>query len=173
MDRGTARRQRRYGIHVPAAANRRLVAGVHATISTSWSPPRPSRGGILTGDGLHTPGATATLTAMAIPGYIFKGWTENGTSVSTMNSSGSCGRCALAGRQFRDGRVPTPIEISTQAPGMAFSMEWSLVPAGWILEESPNWLPVRGPTRHVPTRRMTAYTMWKWPTPHRIKCSSA
>ena len=38
--------------------------------------------------------------------------------------------------------VPTPIEIQhAPAPGVAFAMEWSLVPAGWILEESPSLAP--------------------------------
>jgi hypothetical protein len=38
--------------------------------------------------------------------------------------------------------VPTPIEIMPGGnPGMAFALEWSLVPDGWILQESPDLAP--------------------------------
>jgi hypothetical protein len=38
--------------------------------------------------------------------------------------------------------VPTPIEIMPGGnPGMAFALEWSLVPDGWILQESPDLVP--------------------------------
>ena len=40
-------------------------------------------GGSTTGDGTYDNGATATVTATAAEGYIFKGWYENGTLVSS------------------------------------------------------------------------------------------
>jgi hypothetical protein len=44
--------------------------------------------------------------------------------------------------QFVVADVPTPIAISpATTPGTAFSLEWSLLPAGWILEESADLSP--------------------------------
>ena len=43
----------------------------------------PTAGGIVTGGGTYTHGATATLTAVANEGYTFVGWRRNGVVVST------------------------------------------------------------------------------------------
>ena len=125
-----------------AAANRQLVANFtpYLNIVANASPPA---GGTVGGDGLFISGDTALLTATATPGYVFQGWVENGTSVSTLNSydfTVNGARELLAHFVIAD--VPTPIDITqAPAPGVAFSMEWSLVPAGWILEESPSMAP--------------------------------
>ncbi len=125
-----------------ASTNRRLVANFtpYLNIVASAS---PASGGVLTGGGLHIAGDTASLTATATPGYIFQSWTENGASVSTLNSydfTVNGVRSLVA--NFVVANVPTPIEIQhAPAPGVAFAMEWSLVPAGWILEESPDMAP--------------------------------
>ena len=42
----------------------------------------PVRGGIVTGGGAISPGATVTLTATANPGYTFVHWTEGGNEVT-------------------------------------------------------------------------------------------
>jgi hypothetical protein len=125
-----------------AAANRRLVANFtpYLNIVAGAS---PAIGGVVTGGGLHIAGDTASLTATATPGYVFQGWTENGASVSTLNSydfTVNGVRSLVANFVVAD--VPTPIDIQhAPAPGVAFSMEWSLAPADWILEESPSLAP--------------------------------
>lgn len=43
----------------------------------------PSAGGTVTGGGSYANGKSATVKAAANSGYIFKGWTENGSTVST------------------------------------------------------------------------------------------
>lgn len=52
----------------------------HSAAVTSVS---PAGGGVTTGEGVYTNGTTATVTAMANPGYGFLYWTENGVIVST------------------------------------------------------------------------------------------
>ena len=46
----------------------------------------PTTGGNTTGDGTYDKGKTATVTATANEGYIFKGWYEDGKLVSTEDS---------------------------------------------------------------------------------------
>lgn len=125
-----------------AEANRRLVANFtpYLNIVANAS---PANGGVVSGDGMFITGETAYLTATATPGYVFQGWTENGAVVSTLGSydftvNGVRTLVAI----FAEADVPTPIEIQqAPAPGVAFAMEWSLVPAGWVLEESPSLAP--------------------------------
>jgi hypothetical protein len=125
-----------------AAANRRLVANFtpYLNIVASAS---PAGGGVVSGGGLFIAGDIANVTVDAIPGYIFQGWTENGASVSTLNSydfTVNGARSLVASFVVAD--VPTPIEIQhAPAQGVAFSMEWSLAPADWVLEESPSLAP--------------------------------
>ncbi|MBC8127188.1 MAG: InlB B-repeat-containing protein [Gloeobacteraceae cyanobacterium ES-bin-144] len=125
-----------------AAANRRLVAKFAPYLNIVASA-LPASGGVVSGDGLFIAGDTAYLTTTATPGYIFQGWTENGTSVSTLNSYNfivNGVRDLVANFVMAD--VPTPIDIQhAPAAGVAFAMEWSLVPGGWILEESPDMTP--------------------------------
>lgn len=125
-----------------AAAHRQLVANFtpYLNIVTNAS---PMGGGAVSGGGMYIAGDIASLTADTTPGYIFQGWTENGAIVSTLNSydfTVSGVRDLVASFVVAD--VPTPIELlHDPAPGVAFSMEWSLVPSGWILEESPDLVP--------------------------------
>jgi hypothetical protein len=125
-----------------AAENRSLVANFtpYLNIVANAS---PAGAGFVTGGGLFIAGDIANVTANATPGYIFQGWTENSTSVSTLNSydfTVNGVRSLVA--NFVVANVPTPIKIQhTPAPGVAFSMEWSLAPVGWILEESPDLTP--------------------------------
>lgn len=48
--------------------------------------PSIAAGGTATGGGTYQNGKSVTVTAAASPGYIFKGWTENGATVSTSAS---------------------------------------------------------------------------------------
>ena len=104
----------------------------------------PADGGSTAGHGSYAPGDEITVVASAIPGYHFVSWTDNGTIISTAGSHtfnlADVNRSLIA--HFAMDDVPTPIEVKrSTAPGVAFSMEWSLVPAGWILEESPSMVP--------------------------------
>lgn len=104
----------------------------------------PANTGITIGDGSFAPGSEVTVQATPVPGYRFVNWTDNGTVVSTNSSHafniGDVNRSLVANFVMAD--VPTPIDLKkAPAPGVAFAMEWSLVPAGWILEESPSLAP--------------------------------
>jgi hypothetical protein len=104
----------------------------------------PASTGSTTGDGSYDTAAQATVQATPVPGYRFVNWTENGVVVSTSSSHtfniGDVNRSLVANFVMAD--VPTPIVITpANTPGKAFSMEWSLVPAGWILQESPDMTP--------------------------------
>ena len=125
-----------------AAANRRLVANFtpYLNIVTRAA---PAEAGTVTGGGLFIAGATASLAATANPGYVFHGWTENGANA---NASGSYEFTVTGARElvanFVIADVPTPIAITPDTtPGKAFALEWSLVPTGWVLEESPSMAP--------------------------------
>jgi hypothetical protein len=101
----------------------------------------PAGCGTTSGDGAFDPASDVTVQAVPAPGYNFVNWTENGVVVGTTPSLtfniGDVNHSLVANFTMAD--VPTPISINPgTAPGVAFSMEWSLVPAGWILEESPD-----------------------------------
>lgn len=106
--------------------------------------PQPAAAGSTTGNGSYAPNSEVTVLATPVPGFKFVNWTDNGAVVSTSSSHtfniGDVNRSLVANFVMSD--VPTPIEIrQAPAPGVAFAMEWSLVPAGWILEESTNLAP--------------------------------
>jgi hypothetical protein len=101
----------------------------------------PAATGQTTGDGSYAPGSEVSLHATPAPGYRFENWTDNGAVVSTNSSHtfaiGDVNRSLVA--HFVVADVPTPIELNrAPMPGVAFSLEWSLLPDGWILEESPD-----------------------------------
>ena len=104
----------------------------------------PAATGQTTGDGSYAPGSEVSLHATPAPGYRFENWTDNGAVVSTNSSHtfaiGDVNRSLVA--HFVVADVPTPIELNrAPMPGVAFSLEWSLLPDGWILEESPDLSP--------------------------------
>jgi hypothetical protein len=104
----------------------------------------PAATGQTSGDGSYTPGSDVSLHATPAPGYRFENWTDNGAIVSTNSSHtfaiGDVNRSLVA--HFVVADVPTPIELNrAPVPGVAFSLEWSLLPEGWILEESPDLSP--------------------------------
>ena len=106
--------------------------------------PLPADAGGTSGDGSYEPGTDVTIVATPVPGYRFVNWMDNGAVVSTNSSHtfniGDVNRSLVA--NFVMAEVPTPIVISPSGnPGMAFAMEWSLVPAGWSLQESPDMSP--------------------------------
>ena len=106
--------------------------------------PQPAEAGSTTGNDSYAPNSEITVQATPTPGYRFVNWTDNGVVVSTSSSHtfniGDVNRSLVANFVMND--VPTPIEIlHAPAQGVAFAMEWSLAPAGWILEESPNLAP--------------------------------
>lgn len=104
----------------------------------------PAGGGSTTGDGSFGPASDVTVVATPTPGYRFLNWTENGVVVGTganhLFNVGDVNHSLVANFAMDD--VPTPIEIQHDpAPGVVFSMQWSLAPPGWILEESPDLSP--------------------------------
>lgn len=101
----------------------------------------PAATGNTSGDGSYAPQSEVTIQATAAPGYRFVSWTDNGAVVSTNSNhtfnTGDVNRSLVANFVIAD--VPTPIRITPiHSQGVAFSMEWSLLPAGWILQESPD-----------------------------------
>ncbi len=60
-----------------------IAAGVAKTITTSAS---PVAGGTTTGGGAYATGDTATVEAVANPGYKFSKWKEGGSNVSSLAS---------------------------------------------------------------------------------------
>jgi hypothetical protein len=105
---------------------------------------QPAEAGGTIGNGSYGPNSEVTVQATPTPGYRFVNWTDNGTVVSTSGSHafniGDVNHSLVAHFVIAD--APTPIEIThASAPGVAFAMEWSLVPEGWILEESPSLAP--------------------------------
>ncbi len=106
--------------------------------------PSPADAGTVTGSGSYAPSAKVIAQAIPTPGYRFVNWTDNGEVVGTHSTltfnMADVNRSLTA--HFAVADVPTPIVITTSTtPGVAFSMEWSLVPVGWILEESPDMTP--------------------------------
>jgi hypothetical protein len=104
----------------------------------------PAASGTATGDGSFEPGTLVAIQATPTPGFRFLNWTENGDVVSTNSSHsfniGDVNRSLIANFVIAD--VPSPIVIkSSGTPGMSFTMEWSLVPTGWSLQESPDMSP--------------------------------
>lgn len=133
------------GTHPPVTKNYTLaIAATGAAMLPSIlvdTTVLPAGAGTTTGDGAFTPGSDATLQAVPTPGYRFVHWTENGTVVGTDASltlpTGDVNHSLVANFTVAD--APTPITLTpSTTPGVAFAMEWSLVPEGWILEESPN-----------------------------------
>ncbi len=120
-----------------ATTNRRLVANFtpYLNIVTGNT---PALGGVVSGGGLFLAGDPASISAHVTPGYVFQGWLENGTVVSVSNPYAftvNAARSLVASYLIAD--TPTPIAWHhAPSPGIAFSMEWSQVPAGWVLEES-------------------------------------
>lgn len=81
------------------------------TVSTS-----PSAGGTVSGGGSYAKGTTVTVKATANSGYIFKGWTEGGSTVSTSPSyifTVNSNRVLTAVFEKEQGPVLTPIYIIT------------------------------------------------------------
>lgn len=100
--------------------------------------------GQTSGDGSYAPGSEVTLHATPTPGYRFENWTDNGAVVSTNPdytfTIGDVNHSLVA--HFVVADIPTPIVMNRNpAAGVAFSLEWSLVPEGWILEESSDLSP--------------------------------
>jgi hypothetical protein len=104
----------------------------------------PAGTGNTSGDGSYAPESEVTVQATPAPGYRFVNWTDNGEVVGTSSSHtfniGDVNRSLVA--HFVVADVPTPIEVTPGVtPGVAFSLEWSLLPAGWIIEESADMAP--------------------------------
>lgn len=104
----------------------------------------PAGTGNTAGDGSYPLASDVTVQATPSPGYRFVNWTDNGVVVGTTSSLtfnvGDVNRSLVANFTISD--VPTHIQVRPNtAPGVAFSMEWSLVPLGWILQESPDLSP--------------------------------
>ena len=104
----------------------------------------PVGAGTTSGDGAYATASIVSVQASATPGYRFVNWTENGIVMSDSEifvfNLGDVNHSLVANFVMMD--TPTPISIvPANKPGVAFSMEWSLLPAGWILEESPDMSP--------------------------------
>lgn len=105
---------------------------------------QPAGHGSTAGDGTFDPATEVTVHATPMPGCRFINWTENGeilgtSEVLTLNT-GDVNHSLVANFAVND--EPTQIEMAPGgSPGSALSMEWSLLPSGWILEESPDLAP--------------------------------
>ena len=104
----------------------------------------PLGSGSTSGDGAYDPSTEVTVSAIPTPGYRFVNWTENGVVVGTGESLTfnivDVNHSLVANFTMAD--TPTPITVTPgTTPGVAFSMEWSIMPPGWILEESPDLTP--------------------------------
>ena len=135
-----------------------LVAEANAALPVSYivdTAALPAAAGQTTGDGSYDPGSDVTLHAAPTPGYRFENWTDNGAVVSTNPdytfAIGDVNHSLVA--HFVVADVPNPIDMTRNpAAGVAFSLEWSLLPDGWILEESPDL----SPTSWTPSTRSDA-----------------
>lgn len=104
----------------------------------------PLQGGSVSGTGLFTPGTEVSITATARPGYRFDRWSEQGVMISRdptyIFSMGNMNRNLEALFVIAD--EPNSIMIQKNpSMGVAFSLEWSVLPEGWILEESDDLMP--------------------------------
>jgi len=60
-----------------------LIGAAGTNSSTITTLAQPAGGGTTSGDGAYANGLTNTVSAVAASGYIFAGWSANGTTVST------------------------------------------------------------------------------------------
>ena len=136
------------GTNPPVAKNYTLsIAAAGAALPPSNvvdTTVEPVGAGTTSGDGAYAHASMATVQAVATPGYRFVNWTEKGKSVSNSEiftfNLGDVNRSLIANFVMMD--TPTPIRmIPENKPGVAFSMEWSMLPEGWILEESQDMSP--------------------------------
>lgn len=104
----------------------------------------PANAGTTSGDGAYPSKTEATVQATPSPGYRFVNWTDNGQIVGTSSNHtlelGNINLSLVA--NFEIAESPTHFEIrQSPSPGVLFALQWSLVPEGWILEESPDLAP--------------------------------
>ncbi|QTN33820.1 putative Ig domain-containing protein [Akkermansiaceae bacterium] len=124
-----------------------MIAEAGAALPPSYvvdTMPQPAEAGSTSGSGSFAPAGEVTVLATPAPGYRFVNWTDNGEVVGTRGSltftMGDVNRSLTAHFVIAD--VPTPLTITpATTPGVAFSMEWSMLPTGWVLEESPDMSP--------------------------------
>jgi hypothetical protein len=114
-----------------ASGNRALVAHFAATVPIAAS---ASAGGSVSGDGNYALGASATLSAVPEPGYLFENWTEGGVVAS--NSADytftvTSPRSLLANFS----RPPAMAMTSGASKTNVMVFSWPDTP-GWILQES-------------------------------------
>ena len=118
----------------PAAANLRLVANfapyLHLTASAV-----PAEGGTAEGTGEFMAGETATFIATADPGYVFTGWTENGTAVSTAQTYSFT---VTGARSLVANFSAIPVlTLLPAVPGTnVLTLSWPATATGWGLQES-------------------------------------
>jgi hypothetical protein len=92
----------------------------------------PVNGGTVSGGGVHSAGATVTVTATANPGYVFLNWTEAAAVVST---SASYSFTSDASRVLVANFVAQPsVSLSPGAPG-TLMISWPAGASGWVLQE--------------------------------------
>jgi uncharacterized repeat protein (TIGR02543 family) len=124
-----------------AEANRRLVAHFTPFLKIIASA-SPAEGGTVSGNGLFLAGDAASLTASANPGYAFHGWMENGASVDAPQQYDFT---VTGTRTLVATFLALPPLVSAPAadgpPGMhAITISWPAPSAGWILEESADFM---------------------------------
>ena len=127
----------------PATGNRTLVANFRRIGSvTLVASAVPAGGGSVNGAGDYVIGNNATLVATPNSGYVFAGWTENGTVVSTQASYAFA---VTGARALVANFSAIPSLVATPAPAThALIISWPAASAGWVLEESADlmtWLP--------------------------------
>jgi len=111
-----------------------FAAGFTVVAGSSFLP-----GGSVSGAGAYAAGSNVSLSASALPGYRFTGWTENGSLVS-QNTTWSFS--AAANRTLVANFVPI-VGIGSSVAG-SIDLTWPASAAGWALEESADlstWIP--------------------------------
>lgn len=104
----------------------------------------PADCGTVTGDGFYPPGAEVTLVARPAPGCRLVDWTEHGEVVGTSETLTlplhDVNHTLVARFAWAD--APTPLTLVPEAGSAAArAIEWSLLPPGWMLEESSDLAP--------------------------------
>ncbi|MEO0018120.1 MAG: hypothetical protein RLZZ522_1403, partial [Verrucomicrobiota bacterium] len=125
----------------PAAADLRLVANFSAYLHLNATA-SPGEGGTAAGTGEFMAGETAVFIATASPGYVFSGWTEGATVVSTAQSFAFT---VTASRTLVANFSAIPLlTLRPTAPGSAqLTLAWPVTATGWVLQESDDistWL---------------------------------
>lgn len=131
-----------------ADSNMALVAHFVPSIPVTAVPSDPL-GGSVEGGGDYAEGGSATLTAIANPGYAFNGWKQNGNNFpggSSITFPVGAGLALIA--TFIE--LPPLAAVAGAQGGDPMTLSWPSSHPGWVLEESTNlsvWFPCTLPVQ--------------------------